>query len=185
MTKGRLLGIWIAFATFAYVSASQDWFSLSMSPDGKTVQLAAYDGLTAYNSLSAVLMLNYAGILTVAFVGSLGRKITSGLIAVLNIAVLIWSVARIATQDISGLAKQVEQMTGIAAAHGIKGVTVATQGSAYWFLAALAATSLTALLVLLFERKWPKRQQKTEMPTKTAKDSEPKDAIGIWDSQRR
>jgi hypothetical protein len=44
MTKGRLLAIWIAFATFAYVSASQDWFTLSMSPDGKVSQLAAMTG---------------------------------------------------------------------------------------------------------------------------------------------
>jgi hypothetical protein len=130
-------------------------------------------------------MLNYAGILTVAFVGSWGRKITAGVIALLNVGVLAWSITRIAAQDISGLAKQVEQMTGIAAAHGVKGVTVATLANAYWFLVALTATSLASVLVLVFERKWPKRQEKTEMPVKSAKDSEPKDSIGIWDSQRR
>jgi hypothetical protein len=74
MTKGRLLTLWIAFSVFAYVSASQDWFTLSMSPEGKTVKLASYDGLTSYSSLSATLMLNFAGILAVAFVGTIGRK---------------------------------------------------------------------------------------------------------------
>jgi uncharacterized membrane protein (TIGR02234 family) len=185
MTKGRLLSIWIALATFAYVSASQDWFTLSMSPEGKTVQLASYDGLTAYSSLSATLMLNFAGILAVAFVGSIGRKITAGLLALLNLGVLIWSISRIAVQDISGLAKQVEQMTGIAAAHGIKDVAVATQPNAYWFIAALAATMIANLLVLVTESRWPKRTQKTEAPSKTSKTVEPKDSIGIWDSQRR
>ena len=185
MTKGRLLTLWIAFAVFAYVSASQDWFTLSMSPEGKTVKLASYDGLTSYSSLSATLMLNFAGILAVAFVGTIGRKITASLLALLNVAVLTWSTSRIATQDISGLAKQVEQMTGIAAAHGIKDVTVATQPNAYWFIAALAFTALVNILVLVTERRWPKRTAKTEMPSKDAKAAEPKDSIGIWDSQRR
>jgi hypothetical protein len=185
MTKGRLLAIWIAFAVFAYVSASQDWFTLSMSPEGKTVKLASYDGLTSYSSLSATLMLNFAGILAVAFVGTIGRKITTGVLALLNLGVLVWSTSRIATQDISGLAKQVEQMTGIAAAHGIKDVSVVTQTNAYLFVAALAFTTLISFLVLITERRWPKRISKTEMPSKDVKATEPKDSIGIWDSQRR
>jgi hypothetical protein len=185
LKKGRLLALWIAFATFAYVSASQDWFTLSMSPNGDTVKLSSYDGLTTYGNLSAVLMLNFAGILTVGFVGSLGRKITTGLITLLNASVLVWATTRVFAQDISGLAKQVEQMTGIAAAHGIKDVTVSTQASAFWFLGALAAVTLTNVLVLIFERTWPKRTAKTDLPSKAGKDSEPKDSIGIWDAQRR
>jgi predicted permease len=185
MTKGRLLTVWVACAILAYVFASQDWYTLSMTPDGDLVKLSSYDGLTAYSNLSPVLMLNFAAVLVVSFVGSLARKITLSLIALANLGSLAWMISRIASQDVSGLAKQVEQMTGIAAAHGVTGLTVATQMATTGFLVAMALTIATVLFGIFTERKWPKRAAKTELPSKSAKETEPKDAIGIWDSQRR
>lgn len=185
VSKGRILSIWVAFSILAYVLASQDWYTLSMSPNGDTVKLATYDGLTAYGNLSPVLMLNFAAILAVAFLGGLGRKIISTVMVLANLATLAWMVTRVAGQDVSGLAKQVEQMTGIAAAHGVEDLTVQTQFAPYAFLLALTFLTAAALVVLVAERKWPKRQSRTEVASKTAKPSEPKDAIGIWDSQRR
>jgi uncharacterized membrane protein (TIGR02234 family) len=185
LKKGRILTLWIAFAGFAYVCASQDWYTLSMSPNGDTVKLSSYDGLTSYSNLSALLMLNFAAILAIAFVGLWGRRITAWLLAALNAFTLVWILTRIQKQDISGLSKQVEQMTGIAAAHGIDNVTVTTQNSALFFAAGLAATLLASLGVALTSQRWPKRVSKTELPSKSPKDTEPDDAIGIWDSQRR
>jgi hypothetical protein len=184
MTKGRILTVWVAFAVLAYVLASQDWYTLSMSPNGETVKLSTYDGLTSYGNLSPVLMLNFAAILAVSFVGSLGRRIVTALMVLVNLGTLAWMVSRIASQDVSGLAKQVEQMTGIAAAHGVDGLTVETQFASYGFLLSLAVLTFTAVVVLISERKWPKRQARTEVASKAAKASEPKDSIGIWDSQR-
>ena len=83
------------------------------------------------------------------------------------------------------MAKQVEQMTGIAAAHGVKDLTVDAQIAPTLFLAAMAALIGMSALVLAMERKWPKRQSRTERTSTSSKVSEPKDAIGIWDSQRR
>ena len=185
MSKGRILALWAALAILGYIFASQDWYALSMAPNGEAVKLATYDGLTAYGNLSPVLMLNFAAILAISFIGSLGRKIVGGLALLANGATLAWMIARVATQDISGLAKQVEQMTGIAAAHGVEGLTVETLTAPFGALISLALLSVTALLTLLTERKWPKRQAKTELASKTTKDVEPKDSIGIWDSQRR
>ena len=102
-----------------------------------------------------------------------------------NTGTLAWMISRMASQDIAGLAKQVEQMTGIAAAHGVEGLTVETLTAPYGLLISLALLAGAAVLVLLTERRWPKRQAKTELAAKTVKDVEPKDAIGIWDSQRR
>jgi len=184
-TKGRLLALWVAFAGFAYISASQNWYTLSMSPNGDTVKLSSYDGLTSYGNLSAILMLNFAAILVVAFVGSWARRITTGLVSILSTITLVWIISKIVNQDISGLAKQVEQMTGIAAAHGIDGVSVSTENSAYLFTAVLALIIGAQLLVIFTERFWVKRSGKTDLPRKNSKPSEPKDAIGIWDSQRR
>jgi uncharacterized membrane protein (TIGR02234 family) len=183
--KGRLLTLWIAFAGFAYVSASQDWFTLSMNPNGDKVVLSNYDGLTTYPNLSALLMLNFAALLAVAFVGTWARKIITALVSALNVVTLVWVFTRIQVQDVSALAKQVEQLTGIAAVHGIKNITTATQNSPYLFLGGLALLIATQVLVLLGESKWPKRESKTELPKAANKVEEPKDAIGIWDSQRR
>lgn len=185
MTKGRLLTLWLAFVILAYIFASQDWYTLSMRPDGDLVKLSSYDGLTAYANLSPILMLNFAAVLVVSFVGSLARKITLSLIALADLGSLIWIIGRIANQDVSGLAKQVEQMTGIAATHGVTGLTVATQPASTGFAVSLALTIAAVTFGIFTERKWPKRATKTELPNQSAKNSEPKDAIGIWDSQRR
>jgi hypothetical protein len=185
MTKGRLLTLWAALAILAYIFASQDWYTLSMAPNGDTVKLATYDGLTAYGNLSPVLMLNLAAILAVAFVGSLGRKVTLSMIVLADLGTLSWMISRVAAQDVSGLAKQVEQMTGIAAAHGVKDLAVQTQGAPVAFLIAIGATAALALFILFTERNWPKRASRTERTTLPTKVAEPKDAIGIWDSQRR
>ena len=185
MTKGRLLTVWLAFVILAYIFASQDWYTLSMAPDGEVVKLSSYDGLTAYSNLSPVLMLNFAAALVVSFVGSLARKITLSMIALANLGTLAWMIGRITSQDVSGLAKQVEQMTGIAAAHGVTGLAVATQAATVGFVVALVSTIAVVAVAIITERKWPKRAAKTELPSKSAKQSEPKDAIGIWDSQRR
>ncbi|MEY3846582.1 MAG: hypothetical protein RJA66_849 [Actinomycetota bacterium] len=184
MSKGRLLGVWAILSTLAYIFASQDWFTLSMAPNGDTVQLASYNGLTAYGNLSPILMLNFAAILAVAYVGSLGRKITTGLVLALNATLIATTFIGVQSQDISGLSKQVEQMTGIAAAHGIKDVTVVTGWATAGFLITLALKVLLIAFVLASERRWPKRPVKTERTSKETKTTEPKDSIGIWDSQR-
>lgn len=184
MSKGRLLGLWVVLATLTYIFASQDWFTLSMSPNGETVQLASYDGLTAYGNLSPILMLNLAAILAVAYVGSLGRKITACLLLALNVTLVVATFISVQSQDISGLSKQVEQMTGIAAAHGIKDVTVVTGWATTGFLITLALEVLLIFFILASERNWPKRPAKTERVSKETRTTEPKDSIGIWDSQR-
>ncbi|MBP7818554.1 MAG: Trp biosynthesis-associated membrane protein [Rhodoluna sp.] len=184
MTKSRSLTLWAATVIIGYIFASQDWFMLEMSPNGETVKLATFDGASAYGNLSPLLMLNFAGILVVSFVGSFARKFVSAAISVANIAAAIWTLLRLQQQDISGLSKQVEQMTGIAAAHGVEGITVTTLWASYGFLVALSASAIISGLVLFTEKSWPKRSAKTEKKAGASKPEEPKDAIGIWDSQR-
>jgi hypothetical protein len=184
MNKSRSLSLWAAAIILSYVFASQDWYSLSMVPNGETVKLSSFDGLTAYGNLSPLLMLNFAAILVVSFVGSLARKIVVAAIAIANITGLISIATRVQQQDISGLSKQVEQMTGIAAAHGIEDLTVATLWSSIAFIVTLALSVAVVCVVLLTERKWPKRSAKTDRTVGSTKAKEPRDAIGIWDSQR-
>jgi hypothetical protein len=168
----------------SYIFASQDWYALSMAPNGETVKLSTFDGLTAYGNLSPLLMLNFAAILVVSFVGSLARKVVLSALATANIAGFIWIAARLQQQDISGLAKQVEQMTGIAAAHGVEDLTISALWGSSGFLVSLGLTVTAVCITLLTENRWPKRHSKTERAEVARKPEEPKDAIGIWDSQR-
>lgn len=184
MTKTRALTFWVALIILSYIFASQDWYTLSMSPNGDTVKLSSFDGLTAYGNLSPVLMLNFAAVLVVSFVGSLARKFVLVIIAAANLATLIWTAIRLQQQDISGLAKQVEQMTGIAAAHGVEDLMINQLWSSAGFLISLGLATALVAMIFLTERAWPKRPAKTERFTTARKADEPKDAIGIWDSQR-
>ena len=184
MNKSRALSLWAALTVLSYIFASQDWFTLAMSPNGETVELASFDGVSAYGNLSPLLMLNFAAILVVSFVGSLARKVVTTAVALANVSVVIWTFLRVQQQDISGLSKQVEQMTGIAAAHGIDDIAVTTLWSATGFLVAILLSTSIVGLVLFTEKSWPKRSAKTERSVGAVKAEEPNDAIGIWDSQR-
>jgi hypothetical protein len=184
MTKSRALSLWAALIILSYIFASQDWYTLEMAPNGEAVKLASFDGVSAYGNLSPLLMLNFAAILVVSFVGSLARKFVTVIIALANLATAIWLGIRVQQQDISGLAKQVEQMTGIAAAHGVEDLTVASLWASSGFLVVLAFTTVLVSVILFTEKSWPKRPVKTERSNLSKKVEEPKDAIGIWDSQR-
>lgn len=184
MTKSRALSLWAATVILSYIFASQDWYTLSMAPNGETVKLSSFDGLTAYGNLSPILMLNFAAILVVSFVGTVARKCVAALIVIANLSGLVWLVTRILQQDISGLSKQVEQMTGIAAAHGVEDLTVSALWASSGFVAALGLTTAVVCGILFTEKNWPKRSAKTERTTAATKAEEPNDAIGIWDSQR-
>lgn len=184
MNKSRTLTLWAALVVLSYIFVSQDWFTLEMTPNGETVKLASFDGVSAYSTLSPLLMLNFAAILVVSFVGSMARKFVALTIAIVNIASLVWTAIRVQKQDISGLAKQVEQMTGIAAAHGVDDLAVTSLWASIAFLVALALCTAAVGLIIFTESSWPKRSAKTERSSAAKRVEEPKDSIGIWDSQR-
>jgi hypothetical protein len=184
MNKSRALIIWAVLVILSYIFASQDWYTLSMSPNGDSVKLASFDGMSAFGNLSPLLMLNFAAILVVSFVGSLTRKVVAATIALANLATAIWLGIRVQQQDISGLSKQVEQMTGIAAAHGVEDLTVASLWASNGLLVSLGLTAALLVFILFSEKSWPKRPVKTERFAQSKRVEEPKDAIGIWDSLR-
>lgn len=85
-------------------------------------------------------------------------------------------------QNISSLASAVEAATGIAAQHGIKGVTVVTEIGGYLTLGALVLTVVIQSVTLSAARIWPKKVARTER--KSVAIQEPEDTISLWDSQR-
>ena len=184
MSKSRALTLWAALVIFCYIFVSQEWFTLEMAPNGETVKLASFDGVSAYSTLTPLLMLNFAAILVVSFVGSLARKFVALAIVLVNISSLVWTAVGVQQQDISGLAKQVEQMTGIAAAHGVEDLVVTSLWPSIAFLVSLALSTGAVGLILFTEGSWPKRAARTERRGAALRVEEPEDAIGIWDSQR-
>lgn len=176
--------MWAIILLANYIAVAQPWFSLEMAPDGTAVQLGRYDGFTTYSFLSPLFLVVLAALFASAFLGGLGRKV-AGILALVAAglgAVLL--APRIIGADISGLATQIEQLTGIAATHGIDDLTIVVLPWAWISLASLALLVAIEVTFLLTERRWPKKVAKSDryQTGQTAKDEN--DTIGLWDSQR-
>jgi hypothetical protein len=183
-TKSRTLGLWAFILLASYISAAQPWFSLEMSPNGTPVELGRYDGFTAYGFLSPILLVCLAALFSSAFLGGVARKISAAVALVATGVGLVLLVPKIVAADISGLASQIEKLTGIAATHGIKDLTVLVLPWAWISMACLALLLAIEALLLLTERNWPKKSTKSDryQTGQVAKDEN--DTIGLWDSQR-
>lgn len=184
LTKSRTLGLWALVLVANYIAVAQPWFSLEMAPNGTIVELGRYDGFTSYSFLSAILMVSVAALFTSAFIGGVARKIVG--LAALAITtfgvILVWP--RIAQADVSGLAPQIEKLTGIAATHGIKDLAVLTLPWAAISIFSLVLLIAVEALFLLSERSWPKKTSKGNRYKVKQSVVEPEDNIGLWDSQR-
>ena len=167
-----------------YISLAQPWYSLEMAPNGTTVELGRYDGFTAYSFLSPILLVSLAALFASAFIGGAARKIagiTASALTAFGLAVLA---SKVAESDVSGLAPQIEKLTGIAATHGIKDLTVLVLPFASISLILMALLVLVELVFLFSERSWPKRVAKGDRYQIQQSEKDPSDTIGLWDSQR-
>lgn len=184
LTKSRTLGLWTIVLIANYIATAQTWLLLEMAPNGTTVQLGSFDGFTTYSFLSPILLVCLAALFASLFLGGVGRKIAGLLGLAANLSALGLLVPRLLSSDVSGLAPQIEQLTGIAATHGIKDLTVLVLPWAWISVGTLALLALIQGFFLLTERKWPKKAAKSDkyQTGQTAKDEN--DTIGLWDSQR-
>ena len=184
LTKSQTLGLWAIVLASNYIAAAQTWFRLEMAPNGTTVELGSFDGFTTYSFLSPNLLVCLAALFASAFIGGVGRKIAGFLGLASAVAALGLLVPRLIASDVSGLAPQIEKLTGIAATHGIKDLTVLVLPWAWISVGAIALLALIQVVFLLTERKWPKKTAKSDryQTGQTAKDEN--DTIGLWDSQR-
>ena len=184
LTKSRTLGLWAFILLANYIASAQPWYSLEMAPNGTTVELGRYDGFTTYAFLSPILLVCLAALFASAFIGGVGRKIAGALaigVSLLGVGLLA---PRILEADVSGLASQIEKLTGIAATHGIDDLTVIVLSWAWISLGSLLLLVAVQAGFLITERNWPKKIAKSDryQTAQTAKDEN--DTIGLWDSQR-
>jgi uncharacterized membrane protein len=180
--KSTALGFWVIALGIATITASQVWYQLRMSPNGDTVTISEFDGFTTYSFISAILLASLASVFTISFVASLARKIISLISLVLTLGGFALLVTKVSGSDVSGLSKQIEQATGIAANHGLTGVQVSSSALAWLGVASFGLLVIATILVLLSERHWPARVAKIER--NAAKGKTPGDSISLWDSQR-
>jgi uncharacterized membrane protein (TIGR02234 family) len=184
-SRKTVLTLWLATLGFAWIAASQTWFTVEMFPDGKTVELQQFDGVTTYPFVTAIFISSAAGLLAALFVQSIARKIVGGLSALIA-AGAIWLIAtKVANQDLSGISKQLETLTGIAANHGAGDYKVLASA---WPWVTVTTISLHLGVIAIFlvaESNWPQRAQKIERSAANIRPEDEQDSIGIWDAQRK
>ena len=179
-TKGRSLGLILLMLIGSFALAGQTWYLVSMSPNDETVTLKSFDGYSTYAWVSPLLLVCLAAMATSAISASATRLVSLWVGAVSSIALTLLSALSISRQDLSGVAKELETATGIAATHGITGLDIATQPLAPASIGVFAVLSVVFLVAIFASRHWKAKAVKaTRQAGRPAKDS-----ISLWDEQR-
>jgi hypothetical protein len=179
-TKGRSLALILLILIGSFALAGQTWYLVSMSPNDETVTLKSFDGYSAYAWVSPLLLVCLAAMATSAISTAATRVASLWVGAVSSIALTLLSVFSISRQDLSGVAKELETATGIAATHGITGLDIATQPLAPASIGVFVVLSLVFLVAVFASRHW---KAKAVIATRQA-GRQGKDSISLWDEQR-
>jgi galactitol-specific phosphotransferase system IIB component len=182
LTKGRAFALWALLLLLAVIAGGRTWYTLEMTPQDTAVILQAFDGFTTYAYLTPVLLLIASQSLFFFFSTKKIQMVVGALGAATSFALSMAVLLELQAQNISSLGKAVETATGIAATHGIDGVTVITEISGYLTVAALLFFAGAQVATILAVKSWPVRTSRTER--KPAEAGEPEDTISLWDSQR-
>ena len=180
MTRGRALGLIFIALLAAFFSSGQAWYKVSMTPNDETLTLQTFDGYTAYPWLSPLLLVCLAALAIAGLSKGKSQKIVFALGAVASFSLTVLAISVLTNRDLSGVAKQIETATGIAATHGMAGVTVQPQTAAYLSVFVYVALFGVFMLALLVQRAWQVNPRSFKTPSRTA----PTDAISLWDEQR-
>jgi hypothetical protein len=179
-TKGRSLGLIVLMLIGSFALAGQTWFIVSMSPNNETVALRNFDGYSSYAWVSPLLLVCLAAMATSAISTSATRIVSLWVGALSSISLTLLSSVSISRQDLSGVAKELEAATGIAATHGITGLDIATQALAPLSIGVFGALGLVFILAILASKHWRARAVKVSRQAGRPV----KDSISLWDEQR-
>jgi hypothetical protein len=178
-TKGRSLGLIALMLIGSFALASQTWYLVSMSPNDATVTLKSFDGYSAYAWVSPLLMVCLAAMVTSAISTAATRMASLWAGGLSSIALTLLSAFSISRQDLSGVSKEIETATGIAATHGISGLDIVTQPMALLSIGVFGALGLVFGLAIFASRHWKSKiARPTRQPGRPVKDS-----ISLWDEQ--
>ena len=151
-----------------------------MSPNDESVTIQNFDGYTSYAWLSPLFLVCLAAMGTSAISTAATRKASLLVGALGAISLTLLSALSISRQDLSGVSKELETATGIAATHGISGLDIVTEPIASLSIVVFGALGLVFVLTVLASRHW-----KIKVAKATRQTGRPiKDSISLWDEQR-
>jgi hypothetical protein len=181
LSRGNSFGLIGIFQLVAFVATSQTWFEVTMNPNDETVTLQSFDGYSTYPWISPLLVVCLAS----SAVGYLtkGKTRVAMFVTGATSAFFLTSLAAIGvlSKDLSGVAKQLETATGIAATHGISGLGVSTQPVASLSVVCFLFLGTLFLFAAISQKYWVVKSPVTQTASPS---KEPKTAIDLWDEQR-
>jgi hypothetical protein len=179
--KRKALSATALLLVLSWFGPGQTWFEVSMSPNDESVLLKSFDGYTAFAFISPLLLVSSAGFGMAMLSKKRSRTIALFIASVAQLSLAILALVKFASQDLSGVAKQIESATGIAANHGLDGVATNAQAAGFFAVAFLFLGGLALLANAISSRDWADTPKKTDQRLKGSK---PKDSISLWDQQR-
>lgn len=182
--RNFLVGL-IALLALSTIGYSQTWLSLNMQPNGKTVQLAAFDGLALQPWMGFALgFVGLAGLMAI-YMAPLARRVLLAMGSLVVAASGGVSAVLAISQSATAVQTQVDTALNVASAHDILPNQVGfdwSTASYSWIV--LALLTLHLAIATGKSSKWTARKNiERSGPSSKAK-KQATDPISLWESQR-
>lgn len=151
-----------------------------MAPNSEAVILKDFDGYTSYAWISPLLIVCLAAMASSAVTSGSARLASLIIGAVGSLTLTLLSAVAISMQDLSGVSKELETASGIAASHGIEGLEISNAPAVAFSIGVFLGLGLLFLLSIFTCRNWAVKSSKPGSQTS----SPVKDSISLWDEQR-
>ena len=181
LSKGRSISVVLSLQVASWILSGQSWYQVSMTPDGESLVLQTFDGFTSYSFISALLLVALSGIAVAMLSNNFTRTLALLLSSLAGFCLSVLGITSVLSTNLTGITKQIESATGIAATHGLSGVETNTLFYAYLANASFVALAITTLTAAWFSRNWVNR---LKSPQKKPSRPKPTDSISLWDEQR-
>ena len=176
-----LLGL-LSTAAFGY---SQAWLTLAMQPNGKTVQLAVFNGFSLQPWIGVALTFAFLACLMSLYMAPIARRLLLATAALATAANASASAFLALSKSTSPVRTQIDSAINVASAHDISPNDISND----WSIATmswLALALLAGLMVAAFlgSTKWPIRKNIARSSATSKAKVAKKDPISLWESQR-
>jgi hypothetical protein len=181
LTKARILLLLSLLEIAAWVFSGQNWYQVSMTPNDQTVVLQSFDAFTVNGFTSPMLTVTLAALTAALLTNGKSRSLIFSLASATSLGLAVLAGFFVWQQNLSGVAKQIESATGIAATHGLTGVQTMTQIAAPIGVGSYFLLAIGFGIAVNASRFWVKKPSESLAKASTKR---PTDAISLWDQQR-
>ena len=179
--KGRVFALLLIILVLAFVLSGQGWYTVSMNPNDSALVLKSFDGYTTYAYLSPLLLVCLAGTATAAISPGITRIVSFTMAALASSLLVGLTLVNVIGQNLSGVSKQIESATGIAATHGIKDLTVQVSFYSQASIVSYFLMLIAFVWALVACRSWVTMARSQGAESVRGKLTDP---ISLWDQQR-